>query len=419
MAHILPFKGLRPAPHLVHLVVTHSVDHYTQPEVKQQLAENPFSFLQIIKADVQQGQKWKQGAPEQLRIIKEKYKSFQENHTIISDSKPAYYVYRQSHSQESFTGIVARIGIDDYENGVIRVHEQTLTEKEEKLKRYLEVCDFNAEPVCFSYPPQQNLDDFIRTIQKEETPVYDFSTQDAIRHTLWKLDDADAVDFIQRMFSSMPAVYIADGHHRSASSARLGNYYRDKKGKYSGNEGFNYYMGIFFPENQLKIFDFNRVVRDLNGLSANDFLSALSEKFTVNAMGDVVFKPKKIHQFSLYLDGQFYCLEPKGISMEPTDPIGNLDAYLLTQHILGPILNIWDLKTDKRVSFIPGIKGMEELKRQVDGGKNAAAFGLFPVSMSQLKTIADTQNIMPPKTTWIEPKLRSGLVIYDLARHGY
>ena len=419
MAHILPFKGLRPAPHLVHLVVTHSVDHYPQSAVKQQLAENPYSFLQVIKADLKQGQKWKQGDPQQLRIIKEAYKSFQKKNILLKDSKPAYYIYRQNRAQESFTGIMARIGIDDYEQGIIRIHEQTLTEKEEKLKRYLEVCDFNAEPVCFSYPPHQNLDDFIHRVQHAETPLYDFSTQDAIRHTLWKVDDAEGVEFIQRMFSDMPAVYIADGHHRSASSARLGKYYREKKGKFSGNEGFNFYMGIFFPENQLKIFDFNRVIQDLNGMNPGEFLSALSEKFIVKEMGDVVFKPKKIHQFSLYLNGQFYCLEPKGIPMKPEDPIGNLDAYLLTQHILGPILNIWDLKTDKRVSFVPGIKGMEELKRQVDGGKNAAAFGLFPVSMNQLKIIADTHNIMPPKTTWIEPKLRSGMVIYDLALHGY
>lgn len=418
MAHILPFKGLRPAPHLVHLVVTHSVDYYSQQVVKQQLAENPYSFLQVIKADVQLGQKWKQGAPEQLRIIKETYKNFQKKNILISDAKPSYYVYRQTHGQESFTGIIARIGIDDYEAGIIRIHEQTLTEKEEKLKRYLEVCDFNAEPVCFAYPREVNLDAFIQEVQ-EEAPVYDFSTQDTVRHTLWKLDDAESVDFIQRMFSAMPAVYIADGHHRSASSARLGKYYRDKKGKFSGNEGFNYYMGIFFPENQLKIFDFNRVVKDLNGLTPAEFLSSLAAKFSVKAMGESVFKPKKIHQFSLYLDGQFYCLEPKGIPMDPDDPIGHLDAYLLTQHILGPILKIWDLKTDKRIAFIPGIKGMEELKRQVDGGKNAAAFGLFPVSMPQLKTIADTHNIMPPKTTWIEPKLPSGMVIYDLARHGY
>ncbi|OFY93243.1 MAG: hypothetical protein A3K10_00655, partial [Bacteroidetes bacterium RIFCSPLOWO2_12_FULL_31_6] len=300
-----------------------------------------------------------------------------------------------------------------YFNGVIKIHEQTLTDREEKLMHYLEVCDFNAEPVLFSYPNDNVIDELTaKSIQTE--PVYDFTTTDRVRHKLWLVNDSKIVSTIQERFSKIPAVYIADGHHRSASSGLLGKMRREKNPNYTGKEPYNYYLGVFFPETQLKIFDFNRVVRDLNDLSVSDFIKKLSEKFTIEEKEEL-YKPSKKHNFSMYLEGKWYSLDAKKEIVHNEEPVGSLDASILTEHILSPILNVHDLKTDKRIGFVSGIKGMKELKHQVDKWNFKVAFGLYPVEMEQLKHIADTNNIMPPKTTWVEPKMRSGLVIYSLS----
>jgi uncharacterized protein (DUF1015 family) len=413
MATILPFKGIRPVKDKVHLVASRSVDGYDASELHSKLASNPYSFLHVISPDFSEGKKTKPGSPERLKKVKAKYHKYIDEKILIHDRQSSYYIYQQHKDEHIYTGIIACTSIDDYLNGTIKIHEQTITEREEKLMHYLEVCDFNAEPVLFSYPNDLRIDELTAKIIGE-VPEYDFTTTDRVRHKLWVLSDPDSVTEIKERFSTIPAVYIADGHHRSASSALLGKARRAGKGNYSGQEAFNFYLGIFFPETQLKIFDFNRVVKDLNGLNSQSFLEKLQTNFIITPKGQDIYTPVQKHNFSMYIDGNWYSLDPKKEIVHNEQPVGSLDASILSEHILSPILNIHDLRTDKRIGFVSGIKGMKELKNQVDHWNFKVAFGLYPVEMEQLKHIADTNNIMPPKTTWVEPKMRSGLVIYSL-----
>lgn len=412
MAKIIPFKGIRPAKDKVHLVASRSVDGYNKTELHDKLQGNPYTFLHVISPDFKDGKKTKPGSPARLQKVKAQYLQFIEEGVFVSDEKPGYYVYQQFKDGNVYTGIIGCSSIDDYFDGVIKIHEQTLTEREQKLMEYLEVCDFNAEPVLFSYPNDEVIDKITADTLTSE-PVYDFTTTDRVRHKLWIINKKEIVNQIQKRFASIPAIYIADGHHRSASSALLGKSRREKNPNYSGNEPYNFYLGVFFPETQLKIYDFNRVVKDLNGLNSDAFIKKLKEKFTITLKEDE-YKPVKKHNFSMYLDGNWYSLDAKKEIIHNDEPVGSLDATILTDHILSPILNIHDLKTDKRIGFVSGIKGMKELKNQVDKWNFKVAFGLYPVEMAQLKHIADTNSIMPPKTTWVEPKMRSGLVIYSL-----
>lgn len=414
MATIIPFCGIRPSPDKVHLVASRAVDGYSPIDLKEKLKSNPYTFLHVINPDFADGKRTKPGTPERLKKVKARYLQFHEENVFIQDSHPCYYVYRQQKAGNVYTGLIGCSSIDDYFSGVIKIHEQTLTEREEKLKQYLEVCDFNAEPVLFSYPNDKVIDEVTVRIT-ESLPEYDFTTTDRVRHTLWLVSETEQVKQIEDRFRKIPAIYIADGHHRSASSALLGKSRRECNPAHTGTEPYNFYLGVFFPENQLKIFDFNRVVKDLNGLNAQGFLKRVKEKFEVEPKGTELYKPPGKHSFSMYIEGEWYALTPKAGIVHDKDPVGSLDALILTEHILSPILNIHDLKTDKRIGFVSGIKGAEELKNQVDNWKAQVAFGLFPVSMQQLKRIADTNHIMPPKTTWVEPKMRSGLVIYSLS----
>lgn len=332
---------------------------------------------------------------------------------MIRDTQPCYYIYQQQNKNLTYTGIIGCCSIDDYLNGTIKVHEQTITEREEKLKNYLKVCDFNAEPVLFSYPDNKEINELtIKTMLKE--PEYDFITDDNIHHKLWIITSEIELKKIQECFLKIPKIYIADGHHRSASSVLYGKMQRKENPDYTGNEPFNFYLGIFFPETQLKIFDYNRVIKDLNGLSKEDFIDIISHDFIITKKGTVIYKPTKKHNFSMYLKGEWYSLDVKKELLNDENMSSMLDSSILSEHIFSPVLNIKNLKTDKRVEFISGIKGMEELKKQVDSRHFEIAFGLYPVDIEQLKLIADTNHIMPPKTTWIEPKLRSGLIIYNL-----
>ena len=414
MANIIPFKGIRPAKDKVHLVASRSLDGYKIGDLKDKLEGNPYTFLHIVHPDYNDPNKTKPGSAERLQKTKRKYLEFINEGILEQDNQAAYYIYQQIKEGNTYTGIIGCSSIDDYLNGVIKIHEQTLTEREQKLKEYLEVCDFNAEPVLFSYPNDKVIDTITqRTIANDAT--FDFTTTDRIRHKLWVLNDTKQVKEIEDRFANIPAIYSADGHHRSASSALLGKSRKEKNKKHSGKEAYNFYLGVFFPEDQLKIYDFNRVVKDLNGLSTADFIKKLSGKFDVQEKGKEIYKASSLHNFSLYVDGKWYSLSAKKNTIDNNSPVGSLDASILTEQILSPILNIHDLKTDKRIAFVSGIRGMQELQAQVDSGKMKAAFGLFPVAMSQLKLIADTNNIMPPKSTWVEPKMRSGLVIYSLA----
>jgi uncharacterized protein (DUF1015 family) len=412
MANIIPFKAIRPVADKVHLVASRSMDGYNSYELRDKLAGNPYTFLHVINPDYDDGVKTKPGSPERLQKVKKRFKSFVSEKVFMQDHSPCYYIYRQIKEDNTYTGIIACTGIDDYFNGVIKKHEQTLTQREEKLKDYLEVCEFNAEPVLFCYPNDAVIDEITEKYTQSRAD-YDFTTTDKIRHTLWVVSEQKDTALLQQRFNNIPGIYIADGHHRSASSALLGKSKREKIKTYTGTEPFNYYLGVFFPETQLKIYDYNRVVKDLNQLSETEFLKQLEKKFSITKVNSNDYKPRAKHEISMYLNKNWYSLKVNAGVYNPNDPVGSLDAAILTEQILSPILDIHDLKTDKRIGFIPGIRGSKELKKQVDEGKFAVAFGLYPVTMDHLKWIADTNNIMPPKSTWVEPKMRSGLVVYS------
>ena len=412
MATVLPFKAIRPSQDKVHLVASRSVEGYQPHEIKERLSGNPFTFLHVINPDFKDGVKTKAGSPERLAKVKIRYREFIKKEILIHDTKACYYVYRQIKENNQYLGIIACTSIDDYLSGVIKIHEQTITQREEKLKEYLEVCEFNAEPVLFCYPNDQELDVVVADVSKGH-PDYDFSTTDMVRHTLWVVSSDFMIQKISERFANMPAIYIADGHHRSASSALLGKEKRIQKPDYSGTEPFNYYLGVFFAETQLKIYEYNRVVKDMHGLTVETLLQQLSLKFEVKPLTVDFYEPQQKHEMSMYIQNQWYSLMAKDGTYFSHDPVGSLDASILTEHVLSPIFDIHDLKTDARIGFVPGVKGANALKQQVDEQNAAVAFGLYPVTMDHLKWIADTNNIMPPKSTWVEPKMRSGLVIYS------
>ena len=413
MAKVIPFKAIRPQNDKVHLVASRSVDGYNPSELRDKLSGNPYSFLHVINPDFEDGIRTKPGSQERLLKVKNHFKKFIREKIFLRDENPCYYLYRQIKEGNEFIGIIACTSIDDYMTGVIKIHEQTLTQREEKLKDYLDVCEFNAEPVLFCYPNDAIIDSLSSEIAETRSD-YDFTTSDKVRHTVWVIDSKKNVKTVMERFAAIPIIYIADGHHRSASATLLGKLRRSTRKSYTGQEAFNYYLGIFFPETHLKIYDYNRVVKDLNGLSVSEILNQLQLYFTINEINATDFKSSRIHQLSMYVENKWYSLNTKESIFNPNDPIDSLDSAILTKYILSPIFNIHDLKTDKRIGFVPGVRGSSELKKQVDEGKAAIAFGLFPVTMEHLKWIADTNHIMPPKTTWIEPKMRSGLVIYSL-----
>jgi uncharacterized protein (DUF1015 family) len=311
-------------------------------------------------------------------------------------------------------GIVGAASVDDYMNGVIKKHELTRKDKEEDRMKHVRNTNANVEPVFFTFPAVQELDDIVAKIVKETEPVYDFVAEDGFGHHFWVIDDEATINRIVELFAKIPATYVADGHHRTAAAALVGNEKRQNNPNHTGNEEYNYFLAVHFPDNQLQIIDYNRVVKDLNGLTEAELLAKLEEDFEVTEMGTEIFKPAALHTFSMYLGGKWYKLVARSGRYDDNDPIGVLDVTILSNLVLDKNLGIKDLRTDKRIDFVGGIRGLGELKRRVDSGEMKAAFALYPVSMQQLIDIADTGNIMPPKTTWFEPKLRSGLVIHEL-----
>jgi uncharacterized protein (DUF1015 family) len=415
MADVKPFKAILPTKDKIHLVASKSVDSYNSFELRYKIQTNPFSFLRIIKPEFNDTKKSKPNSPELLKKIKYNFSDFIEKGILESDKQEAFYIYQQIKEDHSYTGIIGLSSIDDYFNGEIKIHEQTITDREEKLMHYLEVCDFNAEPVLLCHPENDQINDAIAQVKKNQT-YFDFTTTDKVRHKLWQLHNPDLMKQIINGFKEIGNIYIADGHHRSASSSLLGKYKRIQNPNYTGKEPFNYFLCAYFSESQLHIYDFNRVVSDLNNLYEIDFIQKIKEKFDIIEKGEEIYKPNQLHNMSMYLGGKWYSLTVKPAFINDADPVGVLDAALLSEHILSPILGIHDLKTDKRVVFVNGTKGMEELKNHVDGGKMKVAFGLYPVVMEQLKRIADNHCIMPPKSTYIEPKLRSGMLVYSLSQ---
>ena len=415
MAIIKPFKGLRPPQDIVEELACLPYDVMNSAEAAEMAKGKEKSLLRITKAEIELPEVDDVHSDIVYSKAVDNFRAFQEKGWLKQDADPKYYIYAQTMNGVTQYGIVGAAACADYENGIIKKHELTRPEKEEDrmvLTRYL---DANIEPVFFAYKAVAEIDAIVEDIVKNQKPVYDFTAEDGFGHHFWTIDKPAINKQLEELFAEkVPFTYVADGHHRTAAAARVGLEKTAQNPNHTGNEEYNFFMAVHFPDNQLQIIDYNRVVSDLNGLSEIDFLAELSKGFDVENMGPEIYKPQLLHEFSLYLGGNWYKLSAKEGTFDDNDPIGILDVTILSKQVLEPILGIEDLRTSKRVDFVGGIRGLGELKRRVDSGEMKAAFALYPVSMQQLINIADSGNIMPPKTTWFEPKLRSGLVIHKL-----
>ncbi|MCD7971987.1 MAG: DUF1015 family protein [Candidatus Azobacteroides sp.] len=413
MAKIKPFKGIRPPKELVEQVASRPYDVLNSEEAREEAKGNAKSLYHIIKPEIDFPPGTDEHAPEVYEKAVENFLSFQEKGWLKQDEKELYYVYAQTMNGRTQYGFVVCANVDDYLNGVIKKHELTRKDKEEDRMKHVRINNANIEPVFFAYPAQKELDEILVSVTQNQ-PEYDFTAPDGFGHHFWLIEDETTINRITELFASMPFLYIADGHHRTAAAALVGAEKAKQNPNHTGEEEYNYFLAVCFPDNQLQIIDYNRVVKDLNGLDEDTFLQKLSKNFIVEEKGTEIYNPEKLHNFSMYLSGKWYSLTAKPGTYNDNDPIGILDVTISSTLILDEILGIKDLRTDKRVDFVGGIRGLEELKKRVDSGEMKVAFALYPVSMKQLIDIADTGNIMPPKTTWFEPKLRSGLVIHKL-----
>ena len=414
MAIVKPFKGIRPPKSMVEEVASRPYDVLNSEEAREEAKGNEKSLYHIIKPEIDFPVGTDEHDPAVYDKAVENFKMFQEKGWLVQDDKENYYVYAQTMNGKTQYGLVVGAYVPDYMNGVIKKHELTRRDKEEDRMKHVRVNNANIEPVFFAYPDNAELDAIVAKYTARE-PEYDFiAPGDGFGHTLWVIDEKDDIDRITALFADMPALYIADGHHRSAAAALVGAEKAAQNPNHKGDEEYNYFMAVCFPASQLTIIDYNRVVKDLNGLTAGQFLKALEKDFIVEEKGESIYKPSSLHNFSLYLAGKWYSLTAKPGTYDDNDPIGVLDVTISSNLILDEILGIKDLRSDKRIDFVGGIRGLGELKKRVDSGEMAMALALYPVSMKQLMDIADTGNIMPPKTTWFEPKLRSGLVIHKL-----
>lgn len=413
MAKVKPFRGIRPPKHLVEQVASRPYDVLNSEEARTEAEGNPKSLYHIIKPEIDFEPGKDEHAPEVYDKAVENFEAFRNNGWLVQDEKEHYYIYAQTMNGRTQYGIVVAANVDDYMNGVIKKHELTRRDKEEDRMKHVRCQNANIEPVFFAFPDNKDLEEVIKTVTAAE-PEYDFTAPDGFGHHFWVVDNETMTERITKDFDKIPYLYIADGHHRTAAAALVGNEKARMNPQHRGDEEYNYFLAVAFPASHLKIIDYNRLVRDLNGLSPAEFLEKLEKCFVVKDMGEVIYQPEKLHNFSLYLEGRWYSLTAREGTYDDNDPIGVLDVTISSDHILRDILGITDLRSDKRIDFVGGIRGLEELKRRVDSGEMAVALALFPVSMDQLINIADTGNIMPPKTTWFEPKLRSGLVIHKL-----
>ena len=411
---IKPFRGIRPPKDLVEEIQSRPYDVLNSEEARAEAAGNEKSLYHIIKPEIDFPKGTDEHAPEVYEKAVENFKKFKDKGWLVQDEKELYYVYAQTMNGRTQYGLVVCANVDDYMSGKIKKHELTRRDKEEDRMKHVRINNANIEPVFFSYPDQPELDAIVARYIAGQ-PEYDFTAKtDGFRHTFWIVNDDADIKRITELFDDMAALYIADGHHRSAAAALVGNEKAKQNSNHTGEEEYNYFMAVCFPASQLTIIDYNRVVNDLNGLSDDMFLQKLTEDFVVEKKGSDIVKPSKLHEFSVYLSGNWYTLTAKPGRFDDNDPIGTLDVTISSNLILDKILGIKDLRSDKRVDFVGGIRGLGELKRRVDNGEMKAALALYPVSMQQLINIADSGNIMPPKTTWFEPKLRSGLVIHSL-----
>ncbi len=415
MAIIKPFKALRPPKKLADKAACLPYDVMNTVEAREMAADNEYSLLHITRAEID--------LPEDIDVHSEKvyhksnenFLKWQERGWLVQDDEPHFYIYAQTMEGRVQYGLVACASVDDYLTGIIKKHELTRPDKEEDRMIHVRTNNANIEPVFFTYPAVAEIDSIVESVVDNNDAVYDFVAEDGIGHQFWVISDKNTTEKLELLFrEKVPYTYVADGHHRTAAAALVGKEKRENNKGYTGNEEFNYFMAVHFPDNQLKIFDYNRLVKDLNGYTLEEFRDRLEGSFVITPAGKDIYKPEKLHVFSMYLEGEWYRLEARDSVYDNSDPIGVLDVTILTSQVLSPVLDIQDLRRSKRIDFVGGIRGLEELKRRVDNGEMKVAFALYPVSMKQLIDIADTGNIMPPKTTWFEPKLRSGLAIHLL-----
>lgn len=414
MAVLKAFKGLRPPEELAKRVASRPYDVLNSEEARKEAEGNEHSLLHIIKPEIDLDPEVDVHAQEVYDKAKENFQKFQDKGWLVQDTDEYLYIYGQTMWGKTQYGLVGCASVDDYLNNIIKKHELTRPDKEEDRMKHVRINNANVEPVFFSYPAHPELDGIIKKIVRENPPEYDFVADDGIGHHFWVISDPQQIDRIISLFAEIPATYVADGHHRTAAAALVGKEKREMNKAHNGSEEYNYFLAVHFPDDQLTIIDYNRVVKDLNGLTPVEFLTKLKGSFTIEDKGPEIYKPDELHNFSMYLEGKWYSLTAKEGTYDDADPIGVLDVTILSNQVLEPVLGIEDLRRSTRIDFVGGIRGLGELKKRVDSGEMKVAFALFPVSMKQLIDIADSGNIMPPKTTWFEPKLRSGLVIHKL-----
>ena len=413
MAKVKPFRGIRPPKQFIEEVASRPYDVLNSEEARKEAEGNPKSLYHIIKPEIDFEPGTDEHDPKVYDKAVENFRAFRSNGWLVQDDEDHYYIYAQTMDGRTQYGIVIAADVKDYVNGVIKKHELTRRDKEDDRMKHVKVNNANIEPVFFAFPDNEVLEGVIRKVAAGE-PEYDFVAPDGFGHHFWVVDDDELTATITEEFAKMPHLYIADGHHRSAAAARVGLEKAESDAGHTGEEEYNYFLAVAFPASHLRIIDYNRVVRDLNGVSEEEFLKRLENDFAVEDKGTEIYRPDRLHNFSLYLGGRWYSLTPLEGRYNDADPIGVLDVTISSDLILRDILGITDLRSDKRIDFVGGIRGLGELKARVDSGEMKVALALYPVSMKQLMDIADTGNIMPPKTTWFEPKLRSGLVIHEL-----
>ena len=412
MVRIKPFAAVRPPREYVEEVAARPYDVLNSAEAQKEAGEK--SLLHITKPEIDFSPIIDEHSQQAYDKAVENFKAWQSRGWLVQDDKPYYYIYAQTMEGRTQYGLVVCAHTDDYAEGNIKKHELTRKDKEDDRMIHVRIQDANIEPVFFAYPDNEEVNAIV-TRYIAGVPEYDFVAEDGFGHTFWVIDNQDDIDRLTAIFAGIPAFYVADGHHRTAAAARVGAEKKANNPAHTGEEEYNWFMTVAFPDSQLKIIDYNRVVKDLNGLTPEQLLKALEEDFEVCEKGSDIYKPGRLHEFSMYLGGKWYSLAAKDGRYDDNDPIGVLDVTILSNLVLDKILGIKDLRTDKRIDFVGGIRGLGELSRRVDSGEMAVAFALYPVSMKQLVDIADSGNIMPPKTTWFEPKLRSGLAIHKLS----
>lgn len=414
MSILKPFKGFRPNPEYADKVISKPYDVLNSQEAREEAKGNPYTFFHVNKPEIDLPLDVDIHSDAVYNKAKENFEKFIKDGVFIQEDKKAFYVYAQTMNGAIQYGLVGGSGVQDYTDGIIKKHELTRPDKEKDRMNHVRVTNINAGPVFFTYRDNEKIDKIVEENTKND-PIYDITPDDGVRHQLWVIDDENTVQEIETIFDKeIPYIYVADGHHRTAAAALVGAERKKNNPKHTGDEEYNYFLSVNFPASQLKIIDYNRVVKDLNGNTTKEFIAKIEENFQLEKIGNREYKPENLHSFGMYIDGNWYKLEAKEGIYKENDPIGVLDVTILTDKILDPVLNIKDLRRSDRIEFVGGIRGLGELQKRVDNGEMKAAFALFPVSMKQLMDIADNDMIMPPKVTWFEPKLRSGMIVHSL-----